>query len=59
MELITTKQLAYLAKISHSTIYRYVKSDPAFPKRVRLPGGRVRWVKSEVHAWISERQDTH
>jgi prophage regulatory protein len=50
------KELAARFGVSRQTIWRLVKSDPAFPKPIRLTAGCTRWLLSEVVAWeISKR----
>ncbi|WP_417516115.1 helix-turn-helix transcriptional regulator [Marinobacter sp.] len=43
--------------LSRSTIYakldpRAKQHDPSFPKQVRLGGGAVGWVESELNEWL-------
>ncbi|GGY79904.1 helix-turn-helix transcriptional regulator [Marinobacter zhanjiangensis] len=45
--------------LSRSTIYRKLdpgseQYDPSFPKQVRLGGGSVGWVESELNGWLEE-----
>jgi prophage regulatory protein len=38
------------------TIWRLVKSDPTFPKPIRLTPGCTRWLLSEVEAWEASKR---
>jgi len=45
--------------LSRSTIYNMLNPDseqydPRFPKQVRVGSGAVRWIESEINAWLEE-----
>lgn len=42
--------------VSRQTIWRLVKSDPTFPKPIRLTPGCTRWLLSEVQAWEASKR---
>ena len=53
------KDLATRFGVSRQTIWRLVKSDPKFPKPIRLTAGCTRWQLSEIEAWeTSKRKST-
>jgi excisionase family DNA binding protein len=55
---LTVKEVAELIGVDRSAIYRCVKAG-TFPVQHRLgPGerGKVSWLKSEVEAWIAQRE---
>jgi prophage regulatory protein len=40
--------------VSDTTLWRLVRAGK-FPRPARLTGGTVRWLESEVNAWIAAR----
>jgi prophage regulatory protein len=42
--------------VSRQTIWRLVKSDPTFPKPIRLTAGCTRWQLSEVEDWETSKR---
>lgn len=40
-----------------STVYHRMKTDPTFPKPVRMGPRCVRWKADEVEAWIASRSN--
>jgi prophage regulatory protein len=40
---------------SRATPWRLAKSDPDFPKPIKVSGGITGWVESEVDAWLERR----
>jgi len=58
-----TVRLIRLAEVIHktglprTTVYRRVREDPSFPRRVAIGGRTVAWVESEVDAWIAAQID--
>lgn len=44
--------------IPRSTIYHYLKNDPAFPKPIRFSERNVRWEREAIEAWVASRRDT-
>lgn len=54
-DMVKRDQLPQLTGLSTSTLWRLeCKGD--FPRRVKLSHNRVGWHRSEVVAWVSERQ---
>ena len=50
------KELAARFSVSRQTIWRLVKSDPTFPKPIRLTAGCTRWLLSEIEAWEESKR---
>ena len=48
-------QIAAIFSVHRMTIWRWVKSDPAFPKPIRLSSRCTRWKKSDVDAWEAKK----
>ena len=44
-------QVAARFGITRTTVWRWVKSDPSFPRPVSLSPGCTRWRLSEIEAW--------
>ena len=53
--LLTSKQLTAETGISRSTIYRLLQND-AFPKPIRIGPRAMRWLESDIKAWLVERK---
>lgn len=52
---IRTPELLYQLGVSRSTVWRWEKSCPDFPKRIRLGERSVGWLRSEVNDWLASR----
>lgn len=48
---ISDRKVATKYEVSKQTIWRWVLSDPTFPRPVKLSGGCTRWKLSELEAW--------
>ena len=55
---ISDRQLSYRYDVSRPTIWAWVKSDPTFPRPVKLSPGCTRWSLSEIEAWEAARAET-
>ena len=42
--------------VSNSSLLRW-EQDGRFPRRLRLAGTRVAWLKSEIDTWLSDRAE--
>ncbi len=52
----TVDQVADKLTISKATVWRYVRSDPQFPKPIKLSPGCARWRSDEVDRWLATRE---
>lgn len=52
---LSDSQVAGRYGVNRKTPWRWAKSDPAFPKPVRLTSGCTRWRLSDVEAWEAGR----
>jgi prophage regulatory protein len=41
--------------ISRSTLARFEKNDPTFPKKFKIGVRSMGWLESEIDAWIQSR----
>lgn len=48
---VSDVQIAAIYSVHRMTVWRWLRSDPTFPKPVRLSGRCTRWKKSEIEAW--------
>ena len=55
--LMSRKQVEELAGIGRSTIYKMM-AEGRFPRPVKISEYGVRWIRSEVEAWIESRPRT-
>lgn len=55
MRVLDVKGVASKIGLSRSQIYRILKSDPSFPKPIRLSPRRIGWRENEVDSWIDDR----
>jgi prophage regulatory protein len=53
---ISDKQLAERFGIHRITVWRWVKSDPNFPKPISLSPGCTRWKLAEIETWEAARE---
>ncbi len=55
--LVTTSGISIMCGLGENsnTVHRIIR-DPSFPRPIQLcEGGRKRWLRSEVEAWIEEK----
>lgn len=52
--LLTIDEVAEKLNVSRSTAYRTVR-DADFPERKRLSASTVRWLESEIDAWLHSK----
>ncbi|MGJ8529392.1 helix-turn-helix transcriptional regulator [Maritalea sp.] len=43
-------------KVSNSTLLRW-EQNGRFPRRIRMAGTSVAWLKSELDAWLADRAE--
>jgi len=55
---ISDARIALRFGVHRTTIWRWVKTDPAFPKPVALSPGCTRWKLSEIEVWEQRRAET-
>ncbi|WP_392336897.1 helix-turn-helix transcriptional regulator [Loktanella salsilacus] len=48
---VTDRYLAARFNVHHLTPRRWLKTDPTFPKPIRLTPGCTRWKLSDIEAW--------
>ena len=53
--LLRRQEVELLSGLSRSSIYERIRSDPDWPKPVRLGANSVAWLESEIHAWIARQ----
>lgn len=55
MKYLSDKQVAERYGVTVPTVWRWHKSDPAFPRAIKLSTGTTRWKLSEIEAWEKSR----
>ncbi|PLL11816.1 AlpA family transcriptional regulator [Tabrizicola sp. TH137] len=50
-QFLTDWQVAQRYGVNRSTPWRWVKTDPTFPKPVSLTPGCTRWKLADIEAW--------
>lgn len=53
---IRLPELVNISGISRSSLWRKVKTDPAFPKPFKLSEGITVWDEAEVREWIEAKK---
>lgn len=48
---LSDEQLAARYAVSRGTVWRWYRSDPSFPRPVKLSPGCTRWKLAEIEAW--------
>ena len=54
--IIRYKEVLELLGISRSTLWRWERQQPDFPKRISLSERSVGWLRSSVEEWIATRE---
>ncbi len=54
---LSDRNLSARFGVHRMTPWRWLKSDPAFPKPVKLTPGCTRWRLSEIEAWESAKSE--
>lgn len=55
--ILTAADVCHRLTISEATLRRYARAGGDFPAKLHLGPRRVGFIKSEVDAWISTRQE--
>ncbi len=55
---LTDRQLGARWGVHHLTIRRWQRTDPEFPRPVKLTPGCTRWKLSEIEAWEASKAQT-
>ncbi|CAB3786499.1 helix-turn-helix transcriptional regulator [Paraburkholderia fynbosensis] len=56
VRLIRLREVRMRVGLGASTVYRYLAAGK-FPRPVKIGGGRVAWLESEIDAWIASRAE--
>lgn len=56
--LIRLNELESLIGCKKSTIYTWLKTDPDFPRPIRLSARMVAWSENSVLSWVQNRINT-
>lgn len=54
---LNTQQLADRYGVSRVTVWRWGKTDPTFPKAVKLSDSCTRWRLSEIEEWEASKEN--
>jgi len=54
---LTDRQIGTRYGVHHLTPRRWLKTDPTFPKPIRLTPGCTRWKLSDIEAWETAKAD--
>lgn len=54
---LTAKQVAARYGVHVTTPWRWVKSDPDFPRPITLSAGCTRWLLSDLEKWEATKND--
>ncbi len=54
MRVVGEEEVTEMTNLSRVTRWR-LERNGQFPKRLRLTGGRVGWIESEIYEWIKSR----
>lgn len=57
MHYVSDKQLAARFGVSRPTIWRWLKSDPTFPRPFKLSPQCTRWRDDEIAAWEASSRE--
>ena len=48
-------QVAARLNVKRPTVWRYARTNPDFPKAIKLSPGCTRWRAEDVEAWLGSR----
>ena len=52
MNLLTVEAVASTLKVHKVTVWRLSRSDPTFPKPIKLSDRITRWLESDLEDWV-------
>lgn len=52
---VSDKQVAARYSVTRPTVWRWLKTNPTFPRPISLSPGCTRWKLAEIEAWESAR----
>ena len=52
MNLLRVEDVASAPKVGKSTMWRLSRSDPTFPKPIKLSDRITRWLESNLEDWV-------
>lgn len=52
MNLLTVEDGASSPKVGKSTVWELSRSDPTFPKPIKLSDRITRWLESDLEDWV-------
>ena len=55
---VSDRQLAKRFAVNRVTVWAWAKTDPSFPRPVKLSPGCTRWNLAEIEAWEAARAET-
>ena len=53
---VSDKQVAARYNVTRPTVWRWLKTDPSFPKPISLSPGCTRWRLDEIESWEVARR---
>jgi prophage regulatory protein len=53
--LLTIHEVCEKLKVQKTTVYKWLRDDPTFPKQIKLGPRVVRWREKELTAWLESR----
>ena len=53
---VSDKAIAERYGVTRPTVWRWLKTDPTFPKPISLSPGCTRWRLDEIEAWEAARR---
>lgn len=57
---LSAAEMRRLTGLSETTVRKLRREDPSFPRPLRLtpgPTGHLRWIESEIIAWLESRRE--
>lgn len=53
-DLLTIEDVCARLKVQKTTVYKWLREDPTFPKQIKLGPRVVRWKAHELSDWIEK-----
>jgi prophage regulatory protein len=55
-KLLRQRNLMTMLGVCRKTLYTRIKSDPSFPRPIRIGANRLAWPEEEIVAWLNAQR---
>lgn len=54
-QLLTVHEVCAKLKVQKTTVYKWLKEDPSFPRQITLGPRVVRWQEEALDTWVQQQ----